>query len=121
RLSRVARGEAPPGLIESSLRRTVGGNVPHRHPAELLQPEGGAGIKLHDLHVLLDEGDEWPQHPAIGATLVKLPWRPLRCRSHARAELEQAREQPPGHVSCAMAAAARAIGSSPLISPNFAF
>jgi len=90
----VTRGQAAPGLVEGSFRRPIGGNVPHRRAAELFQPEIGAGIKLHDLHVLLDERDERQEQRTIEAVLVKLARRHVRCRDHHHTKLKQALEQP---------------------------
>ena len=95
RLPGVTRGQAPPGLIECSFRRPIGGNVPHWRAAELFQPKIGTGIELHDLHVLLDERDERQEQRTIEAVLVKLARRYVRCRDHHHTELEQVLEQSP--------------------------
>src|SRR5262245_62628272 len=89
----MARGQPPPSLVESGLRYTVGGNVPHRHAGELFQPEIGAGVKMPDVHVLLDERDERQEQRPIETFLVKFGRRHVRCRDYYQPKLEQALEQ----------------------------
>ena len=51
--SPAARGQTPPGLVERGSRCGIGRHVPNRRAGELFQPEIGARVELHDVHMLL--------------------------------------------------------------------
>ncbi len=90
----VAAGEPPPGVVERGVRCCIGRHVPDRQAGEFFQPEIGARIEPHDVHVLFEHVDERHEQRAVQAVLVELVGRDVRGRDHHDAALEQLREQP---------------------------
>ncbi len=94
RLAVVPAREPPPGIVERGIRGLVRRHVPHRHAGKLLQPEVGACLKPHDIHVRFQHMDERHEQGAVQAVLVKLFRRHVGGGDHHDAALEQLREQP---------------------------
>src|ERR1700688_2774816 len=90
----VAAGEPPPGIVERGIRCGVSRYVPYWETCEFLQPEVGARIEPHDVHLLFEQVDEWHEQRAVQTVLVKFVGRNVRGGDDHDAEVEQLREQP---------------------------
>ena len=90
----VAAGEPPPGIVERGVCRSIGRHIPHREACEFFQPEIGARIEPHHVHVFFEQLDERHEQCAVQAVLIKIVRRNVRGGDDHDAEVEQLREQP---------------------------